>query len=361
MIEKEQILLLTQGGLNVFSHFLGFEVNLHRNFRSPFYDDRRASCHIYYDRKTSSYRFYDHGDTTYSGDCFWFVATMRGLNLKTDFPEVLKVIIQELGLYSLYGGEEYYRHAAPTYKNPVISGPKTDITKNTEERSYGFEIQPFDDGLLNYWGHYGIHEDTLRRFRVRSLKRYESVSAEGKKFELYGSPTEPIFAYIGNGYVKIYRPHSPKIRFLYGGRMPATYCFGMEQIPAKGDMLFITGGEKDVLSLYAHGFNAICFNSETAQIPTSIIESLQLRFRHIILLYDADETGVREVHKQSEHLAEYKVLNLSLPLSGTKSEKDISDFFALGNGAKELKELLAKMFSDLYSQTMMMLRSCEID
>ena len=361
MIDKEQILLLTQGGLNVFSHFLGFEVNLHRNFRSPFYDDKRASCHIFYDRKSSSYKFYDHGDTAYSGDCFWFVATMRGLNLKTDFPEVLKIIVQELGLYSLYGGEEYYRHAAPTYKSPVISGPKTDITKNTEERSYSFEIQPFDDGLLNYWGHYGIHEDTLRRFRVRSLKRYESVSTEGKKFELYGSPTEPMFAYIGNGYVKIYRPHSPKIRFLYGGRMPATYCFGMEQIPAKGDMLFITGGEKDVLSLYAHGFNAICFNSETAQIPTSIIESLQLRFRHIILLYDADETGVREVHKQSEHLAEYKVLNLSLPLCGTKSEKDISDFFALGNGAKELKELLAKMFSDLYSQTMMMLRSCEID
>lgn len=361
MIDKEQILLLTQGGLNVFSHFLGFEVNLHRNFRSPFYDDMRASCHIFYDRKSSSYKFYDHGDTTYSGDCFWFVATMRGLNLKTDFPEVLKVIIQELGLYSLYGGEEYYRHAAPTYKSPVISGPKTDITKNTEERSYSFEIQPFDDGLLNYWGHYGIHEDTLRRFRVRSLKRYESVSAEGKKFELYGSPTEPMFAYIGNGYVKIYRPHSPKIRFLYGGRMPATYCFGMEQIPAKGDMLFITGGEKDVLSLYAHGFNAICFNSETAQIPTSIIESLQLRFRHIILLYDADETGVRESHRQAEHLAEYKVLNLSLPLSGTKSEKDISDFFVLGNGAKELKELLAKMFSDLYSQTMMMLRFCEID
>ena len=361
MIDKEQILLLTQGGLNVFSHFLGFEVNLHRNFRSPFYDDMRASCHIFYDRKSSSYKFYDHGDTTYSGDCFWFVATMRGLNLKTDFPEVLKVIIQELGLYSLYGGEEYYRHAAPTYKSPVISGSKTDITKNTEERSYSFEIQPFDDGLLNYWGHYGIHEDTLRRFRVRSLKRYESVSAEGKKFELYGSPTEPMFAYIGKGYVKIYRPHSPKIRFLYGGLMPATYCFGIEQIPTKGDMLFITGGEKDVLSLYAHGFNAICFNSETAQIPESIIESLRLRFRHIILLYDADETGVREAHRQAEHLAEYKVLNLALPLSGTKTEKDISDFFALGNGEKELKDLLAKMFSDLYSQTIMMLRSCEID
>ena len=361
MIDKEQILSLTQGGLNVFSHFLGFEVNLHRNFRSPFYNDKRASCHIYYDRKSSSYKYYDHGDTAYSGDCFWFVATMRGLNLKTDFPEVLKIITQELGLYSLHDGGKYGKRAAQTNKSPIVSSPKADVAKSTKERPYSFEIQPFDDGLLNYWAHYGIHEDTLRNFRVRCLKRYESVSAEGRKFELHSSPTEPIFAYIGNGYVKIYRPHSPKIRFLYGGRIPATYCFGMEQIPTKGDMLFITGGEKDVLSLYAHGFNAICFNSETAQIPGSIIESLQLRFRHIILLYDADETGVRESHRQAELLAEYKVLNLSLPLSGTKSEKDISDFFALGNGAKELKELLAKMFTELYSQTMMLLRSCEID
>ncbi len=359
MIEKEQILLLTQGGLNVFSHFLGFEVNLHRNFRSPFYEDRHASCHIYYDRKSASYKFYDHGDTAYSGDCFWFVATLRGLNLKTDFPEVLQTIVEELRLYSLYDSEN--RATCSSFHVEIPTKPKTDINPKEEGRPYDFEILPFDENLLNYWAHYGIDEDTLRLFRVRSLKRYESVSAEGKKFEIFSSPTDPIFAYLGNGYVKIYRPHSTKVRFLYGGHMPATYCFGMEQIPSKGDILFITGGEKDVLSLYAHGFNAICFNSETTLIPQSIIESLQLRFRHIILLYDVDETGVREARRQVEYLEKYKVLNLSLPLSGTKSEKDISDFFALGNGANELKGLLAKMFSDMYSQTMMMLRSCEID
>ena len=361
MIEKEQILLLTQGGLNVFSHFLGFEVNLHRNFRSPFYEDRRASCHIYYDRKSSSYKFYDHGDTAYSGDCFWFVATLRGLNLKTDFPEVLQTIVEELRLHSLYDDGKRTACSSFRVEPPAQPKPRKDAPSKEEERPYDFEILPFDDALLNYWAHYGIDEDTLRLFRVRSLKRYESVSAEGKKFEIFSSPTDPIFAYLGNGYVKIYRPHSTKVRFLYGGRMPATYCFGMEQIPSKGDILFITGGEKDVLSLHAHGFNAICFNSETAQIPESIIESLQLRFRHIILLYDADDTGVREARRQVEHLEKYKVLNLSLPLSGTKSEKDISDFFALGNGANDLKDLLAKMFSDMYSQTMMMLRSCEID
>ena len=169
MIEKEQILLLTQGGLNVFSHFLGFEVNLHRNFRSPFYDDRRASCHIYYDRKTSSYKFCDHGDTTYSGDCFWFVATLRNLNLKTSFPEVLETIVQELGLYSLCDGEKHSSHITSAYKKTIVPTPKADMNKCTEERPYSFEIQPFDDGLLNYWTHYGIHRDTLRRFRVRSL------------------------------------------------------------------------------------------------------------------------------------------------------------------------------------------------
>ena len=361
MIEKEQILLFTQGGLNVFSHFLGFEVNLHRNFRSPFYEDRRASCHIYYDRKSSSYKFYDHGDTAYSGDCFWFVATLRGLNLKTDFPEVLQTIVKELRLHSLYDDGKRTACSSFRIEPPAQPKPRKDAPSKEEERLYDFEILPFDDDLLNYWAHYGIDEDTLRLFRVRSLKRYESVSAGGKKFEIFSSPTDPIFAYFGNGYVKIYRPNSTKVRFLYGGRMPATYCFGMEQIPSKGDILFITGGEKDVLSLHAHGFNAICFNSETAQIPESIIESLQLRFRHIILLYDADDTGVREARRQVEHLEKYKVLNLSLPLSGTKSEKDISDFFALGNGANDLKDLLAKMFSDMYSQTMMMLRSCEID
>ena len=143
--------------------------------------------------------------------------------------------------------------------------------------------------------------------------------------------------------------------------MPNPYSFGMEQIPSKGDILFITGGEKDVLSLSAHHFHAICFNSETAQIPENIIESLQLRFRHIILLYDTDETGVRESDRQANLLEAYKVQQLQLPLKGTKTEKDISDYFALGNEEEDFRKLLDKLFSQMYTQTMMMLRSCEID
>ena len=355
MIEKEQVLALTDQGLTIFSHYLGFEVNLHRNFRSPFYDDRRASCHIYYDKKSSTYKYYDHGDPSYAGDCFWFVAQLRGIDLRTGFRDLLELIVGELGLRIL-AGEQIRKPIAPEgQRASTLSEPVQD------ELPYSFEIQPFDDGLLAYWAHYGIYEDTLRRFRVRSLKSYRSQTKEGKPFELKASPTEPIYAYIGNGYIKIYRPNSSKMRFLYGGRMPSPYCFGMEQLPSKGDMLFITGGEKDVLSLSARHFHAICFNSETAQIPERIIESLQLRFRHIILLYDSDATGLREAQRQVGRLSAYHVKQLQLPLKGTKAEKDISDYFALGNEEADFRGLLNTLLSQMYTQTMMLLRSCEID
>ena len=67
-----------------------------------------------------------------------------------------------------------------------------------------------------------------------------------------------MFGYMGKQHIKVYRPCS-QMRFLYAGDFGDNYCFGLEQLPAKGDLLFITGGEKDVMSLAAHGFHAICF------------------------------------------------------------------------------------------------------
>ena len=136
---------------------------------------------------------------------------------------------------------------------------------------------------LAFWGRYGIDTKTLQRFRVKSLSRFESVSNQGKSYTLRSTVREPMFCYAMGAFVKVYRPFST-IRFLYAGNKTDDYVFGFEQLPNKGDMLFITGGEKDVMSLAAHGFHAICFNSETAQIPENIIESLHLRFRNIILL-----------------------------------------------------------------------------
>ena len=163
-----------------------------------------------------------------------------------------------------------------------------------------------------------------------------------------------MYGYKGKQHIKLYRPFSTP-RFLYGG------SFGLEQLPAKGDTLFITGGEKDVLSLAAHGFHAICFNSETVTIPANLIFRLTFRFKHIVLLYDTDKTGRESACKQEKSLAEFGVKRLLLPLPGTKEEKDISDYFKAGNTREDFLKLFIEFLDNLYSDTLIMLKSCEID
>ena len=359
---KEEILSRTNKGLEVFCFYMPINFVPKRNFRNPLYDDRRASCNIYLDNKSGCYRMKDFGNEAYSGDCFWFAAAMLGLDVRKDFVKVLETINRDLQLNISIERKEYGNPHTVIMKprKPTLVQAPNQSKKVEGKKWYNFFEQSFGVEELNYWRQYGIDAKTLQRFRVKSLVRYEAVSNQGKPFTLVSTHGEPIFAYCMEKFVKVYRPKS-KLRFLYGGEKVDDYVFGFEQLPSKGDMVFITGGEKDVLSLSAHGFNAICFNSETAQIPENIIEGLQLRFRHIIILYDSDETGIREAKRQTDELAQYKVLSLTLPLQGIKQEKDISDFFALGNGANGLKELLSDMFTNMYAQTMMILQSCEID
>ena len=359
---KEEILSRTNKGLDVFCFYMPIDFVPKRNFRNPLYDDRRASCNIYLDNKSGCYRMKDFGNDAYSGDCFWFAATMLGLDVRKDFVKVLETINRDLQLNICIERKEHSNTRTIIMKAPkaIISQPPN-LPKTLEDKKwYKLIEQSFGIEELTYWQQYGIDAKTLQRFHVNSLTRYEAISNQGKPFTLVSTLEEPMFAYSMGKFVKVYRPKS-KLRFLYGGEKVNDYVFGFQQLPSKGDVVFITGGEKDVLSLSAHGFNAICFNSETAQIPENIIEGLQLRFQHIIILYDTDETGVREAKRQTDAFAQYKVLSLTLPLQGGKSEKDISDFFALGNEAKDLKVLLNDMFTNMYAQTMMILQSCEID
>lgn len=129
---------------------------------------------------------------------------------------------------------------------------------------------------------------------------------------------------------------------MYLGRLPNPYIFGWEQLPASGDMVFITGGEKDVMSLAAHGFNAISFNSETAKIPADVLKDLSSRFRSIIVLFDCDETGIKESASRCEENKDLvSIKRVVLPLKGDKTEKDISDFFKIGRTAENLLEVIS--------------------
>ena len=354
---KEDILLLTDKGLAVFKYYIPFSFKLGRNFLNPLYKDSKASCNVYFDRRNGMYKMKDFGNDDYSGDCFALVGKLNGLNCKEpkDFVQILAIIRDmHLGL-----SDKSEMRISSTTSVPVIA-EVTHVPKRKKARPYTLAQKSFTAAELAFWGESGITQEVLKLFQVVSLKKFSSENNEGKPFSIAATDKEPVFGYTAKQYVKVYRPHS-EMRFLYAGDFGENYCFGLEQLPAKGDLLFITGGEKDVMSLTVHGFHAICFNSETVTIPVGIIHRLSFRFKHIVLLYDVDKAGLDSSAKQELALKNYGVKRLLLPLEGTKVEKDISDFFRLGNSREDLIKLFLDYLDTIYSETMSALKSCEVD
>jgi len=364
-LSKEDVLQATQGGLAVFEYFFGSRFpGLKKPFLNPFYNDTKPSCYLFENMDSGIVYFMDFGDQDFQLDCFGFVGKVFNLQCQGDeFLQILEIIDRELvlGLADNHDRIREIRRKFPELK--VASElPAQTISPDRKEVSVSFippVVKDFSHEELAWWQQYGIRPEVLERYQVVSMQEFNGVNANQVPFKIISTPKEPMYGYLGNSYVKAYRPYS-KHRFFYGGNTKEGHVFGLDQLPLRGDTLFITGGEKDVLSLVSHGFNAICFNSESATIPKSLIRRLSFRFKHIVMLYDVDATGQKHMDKAVESLKEYQVKKLLLPLEGSKEEKDISDFFRQGHQPEELLELFRDMLDEHYKETMSMLASCEI-
>lgn len=347
----------TDRGLSVFRHYLPVQFRIGKKFLNPLYKDTKASCNVYYDRRHSVYKMKDFGNEEYSGDCFELVGTMTGLSCRNakDFVEIMRIIDHDLHL----GLADGYENCTDTSSVQVICPPTPEqVIKKI--RPYNIVPRAFNETDRIFWSKSGITEHTLNKYNVRPLHSFSSVNQEGRTYTLTETAQEPMYGYVGDKYIKIYRPRS-EMRFLYAGDLGDNYCFGLDQLPSKGDLLFITGGEKDVMSLAANGFHAICFNSETTLIPASVLMLLSYRFKHIVLLYDVDKTGLEVSAKRVEELKAFSLKRLLLPLAGTKEEKDVTDYFALGHTHDDLLKLFLNHLDSLYKEDMSALKSCELD
>ncbi len=354
------ILERTRKGLNVFNYYMPCEFRENKKFLNPFYDDHKPSCRIYFERRADRYLLYDHGDNSYHGDCFWLVGLVKELDCKNNFIEILNIINKDLML-----GLEIKSDYTPSANKPVAHTIMNQNTRTADRqhevrpKRYHFEQHEMNQPELAFWQKYGIDYDTLRKYNVVALTSYSSEGDNGP-YTIRSSNERLMFGYKGDAYIKVYRPNDT-LRFLYGGSKPSNYCFGLQQLPTSGDIVFITGGEKDVMTLAAHGFSAVCFNSETASIPPDVIDVLEQRFTNIIFMYDADETGMKSMDNVLETWSEHEFVSLRLPLKGIKTEKDISDYFAMGHTSAELRKLIMKAVAAKYEDTLLMMGACEID
>ncbi|MEO0900254.1 MAG: AAA family ATPase [Bacteroidota bacterium] len=174
-----------------------------------------------------------------------------------------------------------------------------------------------------FWQEYRISLPLLDRFKVFEVSHIQATNRMGKPYAIHATEKAPFFAYevIPQKAYKIYQPFG-KLRFRWLGQKPKEYVFGLDQLPADGKLLLLTGGEKDVLTLAYLGYHAISLNSETSLPSKELIQHLKTRFNTVGVLYDQDETGRSMTQKLAKS---FGLLPMQLPPMDSP-HKDISDY-----------------------------------
>lgn len=318
-MKKYSELLLKAQSFEILNHYLSpFNKNIALKqgtlISNPFLEEKQKtpSFNIYFSKRKQTWLYKDFA-TEDHGNCFELVKRLLNLSFK-DALERIKTDLPHLVVFK----NSSFSDQNENYLNPPELHQKMPL------------IRDFTNKELEYWKAYGITHKILKEYNVFALNK--NYSLKEKNFENQFSPT---FAYSYGNAFKIYRPYATSQRFFFKGSKPENFYFGMDQLPESGEFVIITGGEKDVMSLKANGFDAVCLNSETALPSDWLLKRLKERFDHIIVLYDNDETGKR---KSLEICKKFSLIRVELP--SRDKLKDISDFFKAKYSEKELGALI---------------------
>lgn len=268
-------------------------------FVSPLRVDHKPTCSFYRGRQLY---FKDFA----TGECLSFenvVMKKYGCN----YHEALKIIATDFGIID-------------GSKPKVV--PIQPIFKKEKKTIIQIEAKSFTKEELEWWEQFGITKNILTKYRVYSCK---TVFLNGRIESIYDSKCPSYGYYFGNEegreLWKIYYPYRKNFRFI--GNIKTTTIQGYNQLPKKSKLLVITKSLKDCMVLYNLGIAAIAPQSETQFIEDNVLEVLKKRFKHIVLLFDNDQTGLEFTNKIKR---KYKwIIPMIIPLK--YKAKDISDFY----------------------------------
>ena len=142
-----------------------------------------------------------------------------------------------------------------------------------------------------------------------------------------------MYSYKFNNNFKIYRPLGDKYT-KWRNNLTQDDIQGYQQLPKKGDILIITKSLKDVMCLYEMGIPAISPSSESTWISDTTLEALKKRFKRILVCFDRDNAGVKNLRKISLKTGLEPIL-----VHKKFKAKDISDAIKL-NGFETIKQWL---------------------
>ena len=296
----------------IYSYYLG-EFKPGKLMNSPLRSNDKMPSFAIFPGKTGGLLFKDHG-TGESGNALKFIKLYRGIQTRDELERELLKIVRR------YNPEQNIR--TTKYTRLVGSGA-ADI---------GIVRQPFTEVDKRYWKQFHISIDTLKMFNVFSIKYFLCNRVVRGTYK----EDSPMYAYKVYDKFKIYRPLASKFT-KWRTNLTNRHVQGLSELPKEGgNLLIITKSLKDVMCLYEMGFYAIAASSETTFIPEDILQSLKSKWKHIVILYDRDATGMKKARDYSK---QYRMD--AIFVHKKFKAKDISDAVR-DNGFFAVKEWLTK-------------------
>lgn len=303
---NKDLILSTISEEQIFAYYLGSEVKSKKLFRSRLRNDKNPTCSLY--RNKSDTLIYKDFATSQHFDCFNYVMEL----FKCDYFEALRIIANDFEILK--------DNSLNKNKGKIIS--KYFKINEKEFSKIQVEIQEFTDLELKWWSRYGITLEILKNFDVYSCKHVflnDQLIAKSQQHC-------PIFGYYGKKYQgnelwRIYTPKNKNCKFI--GNWPSKKIQGLDYIPKSGKLLCITKSLKDVMTLYSLGVPAIAPNSETQFISESVLNDLKNRFKHVVVLFDNDQTGISFMNRIKKQHPEF----IYTWIPRKYRAKDISDYY----------------------------------
>lgn len=306
--DKEIIMKQTDGGLEVFRHYLPEFISEDKNFLSPFRSEKTPSANIFR-AATGVYLFKDFG-TAEALNCIDFIMKRDRLD---------------------------YNKAVEKIKNDLKISTRT---MNKSESALELKIS---SSPIDYFNDYCLAERTGEYLERYNIFNIESYTHNGHTYR--ATEEKPIIGFkIADACFKLYQPGAGGIKHMWLGseNKPEEYknIWGIEQLPPHCDTIVIAEGLKDTLvanmNLNHRDIYAVGVDSVSTQIPFDILELLKGKCHNLLLCYDIDDPGQKSAAARS---LEYGLRYATLPdLLKESDGKDISDWFNAGLGIDLLEQ-----------------------
>lgn len=307
---------------SIMQHYTGQNVNSRKLFTSVLRSDNHVTVSYY---KSKSGILYMHDFATNDNlDCWNVVMKLYSCN----YYEALNIIAKEFGLIE---GEK----SVPTFKIiPEI--------KETESAKIQVTIKDYTKEELEWWKQFGISKKTLKKYFIYSL---QNVFLNGE-LRFISSNQCPIYGYYfgkdknGEEKWKIYFPFNKEKGIRFINNLPKKILQGYHQLPKTGDLLVITKSMKDCAAMYEFGIAAVSTPSESTFVLDKQLEEFKRRFKHILVIFDHDKTGLHSMWSIRKQHPELNYFWMPYYLS-----KDFTDSIKLV-GVDNMKEYINQFMSN---------------